>query len=244
MLQQINTEPATPQTTPYKTIAHTYGLYKLIVGDRFIHNDYPYKINTTELSGVRLDILEPIAAELDAMLSMYSRVFFARFDLRLPVGTPVEVSNEWMRQLFKKLRERLKSKNKRPPNVTTPINNFAFGWVREKETAKQDHYHCWIALPHRQIQRLGGRTYGIGNAIMEIWCQLTGGEDTLIELLGKDERFPTHYVIERDKPESLEGVYYWVSYLAKVRGKYQTGKGDRVYSTSQLRNKKVSNQNP
>lgn len=55
----------------------------------------------------------PLAAELDAMLSAYSRVYLTRFDLRLPAGTPVDIANEWVNQLFKKLRERLKSKFRR-----------------------------------------------------------------------------------------------------------------------------------
>ncbi|WP_406601436.1 YagK/YfjJ domain-containing protein [Klebsiella quasipneumoniae] len=227
-----------PQTTPCKTVTHDHGRYPVIVGDTFIHNGYAYPVNTTKESGVRLDILTPIAAELDAMLSAYSRVYFTRFDLRLPTGTPLETSNEWMRQLFKKLRERLKSKSRRPQGLADPILNFAYGWVREKERAKHVHYHCWVALPHRQVRRLGTPATGISGVITEIWCQLTGGKDTLVELLGKDKRFPESYVIERGKPETLEGPLYWLSYLAKERGKYPTGKGDKVHSTSQLRNKK------
>ncbi len=225
------------QTTPYTVITHAHGRYPVITGDSFYHNGRAYQINTTEKSGVRLDILRPIVEELDAMLSSYSRVFLTRFDLRLPDGTAVEESNKWVRQLFKKLRERLKSKTKRPEGVTSPINEFAFSWVRERHEVEKDHYHCWIALPHRQINRLGGRSYGVGSAIIDIWCQLTGGEHTLVHLAKKKAEYPNHYVIERGQPETPEGPIYWLSYLAKVRGKYQTGKYDRVHSTSQLRNR-------
>ncbi|MED9794863.1 inovirus-type Gp2 protein, partial [Escherichia coli] len=155
----------------------------------------------------------------------------------------VEESNKWVRQLFKKLRERLKSKTKRPEGVTSPINEFAFSWVRERHEVEKDHYHCWIALPHRQINRLGGRSYGVGSAIIDIWCQLTGGEHTLVHLAKKKAEYPNHYVIERGQPETLEGPIYWLSYLAKVRGKYQTGKYDRVHSTSQLRNRITRSRN-
>lgn len=79
MQQQTQTElpptqSAQPQTTPYRTIVHDHGRYPAITGDKFFHSGYPYPINTTDRSGVRLDILTPIAAELDAMLSAYSRV--------------------------------------------------------------------------------------------------------------------------------------------------------------------------
>ncbi|EHX2146540.1 inovirus-type Gp2 protein [Escherichia coli] len=231
------------QTTPYTVITHAHGRYPVIAGDTFYHNGRAYQINTTEKSGVRLDILRPIVEELDAMLSSYSRVFLSRFDLRLPDGTAVEESNKWIRQLFKKLRERLKSKTKRPEGVTSPINEFAFSWVRERHEVEKDHYHCWIALPHRQINRLGGRSYGVGSAIIDIWCQLTGGEHTLVHLAKKKAEYPNHYVIERGQPETLEGPIYWLSYLAKVRGKYQTGKYDRVHSTSQLRNRITRSRN-
>lgn len=210
MLQQTQpeltlTQSEQPQFTPYRTVVHDHGRYPVITGDKFFHNSYPYPINTTDRSGVRLDILTPIAAELDAMLSAYSRVYLTRFDLRLPAGTPVDIANEWVSQLFKKLRERLKSKFRRPEGLANPVINFAYGWVREKEMAKQVHYHCWIALPHRQIKRLGTPTSGIAGAITEIWANLSGGEATLVELPKPSDKYTNHYVIERGKPETLEG---------------------------------------
>ena len=237
MLDLVTPQAEQSQTTPYTVITHAHGRYPVITGDTFYHKGHAYKIKTTKKSGVRLDILKPMVEELDAMLSSYSRVFLTRFDLHLPDGTSVEESNEWVRQLFKKLRERLKSKTKRPEGVTSPINEFAFGWVREKHKVEKDHYHCWIALPHRQIDRLGGRTYGVGSAIIDIWCQLTGGEHTLVYLAKKKAEYPDHYVIKRDQPKTLDGPIDWLSYLAIVRGKYQTGRYDRVHSTSQLRNR-------
>lgn len=236
--QPQHSQSAQPQTTPYRTVTHDHGRYPVIVGNTFFHNGYGYLVNTTKKSGVRLDILTPIAAELDAMLSIYSRVYLTRFDLRLPAGTPLETSNEWMRQLFKKLRENLKSKSRRPQGLTNPILNFAYGWVREKEMAKHVHYHCWVALPHRQVRRLGTTKTGIAGVITEIWVNLSGGKDTLVELPKSSDKYTNHYVIERGKPETLEGAFFWLSYLAKERGKYQTGEGDRVHSTSKLRNKK------
>lgn len=238
MLQHTNPQPTALKATPYKTVKHNHGRYPVITGDKFIYNDYAYSVNITDESGVRLDILTPLVDQLAAMQSIYSRVLLSRFDLHLPAGTPVDIANEWMRQLFKTLRERLTSKHSRPKGVNTPINNFAYGWVREKkEEAKQVHYHCWIALPHRQVQRLGGKTYGVASAIVDIWCKLTGGAHTLVELAKKSVEYSDHYVIERSKPETLAGPIWWVSYLAKERCKYQTGKGDRLHSTSKLGSK-------
>ena len=232
------------QATPYTTKVHTHGRYRVITGDVFIHHGYAYPINATDQSGVRLDILTPIAEQLDAILSIYSRVYFSRFDLRLPESTPIDTGNKWVSDLFKKLRERLKSKLNRPEGLAEPILNFAYGWVREKEKAKQLHYHCWIALPHRQVKRLGTPTSGIAGSIVEIWMGLTGGKAAQVELPKATERYSNHYVIERNRPETLKGPFQWVSYLAKERGKYQTGNGDRVHSTSKLRGEKMKSLNP
>lgn len=226
------------EVTKSKNVYHEHGRHPVIIGTTFIHNGYPYAINSTLKSGVRLDILTAIANELDAMQESYSRVFLSRFDLRLPTGTPVETSNTWMSQLFKTLRERLKSKNGRPKGIAEPIINFAYGWVREKEKAKQVHYHCWIALPQRQVRKMGTQKHGIGGLITEIWMNLTGGEHTLVELPKARGEYPTHYIIKRGEPATLEGPILWLSYLAKERGKYQTGKGDRIHSTSKLSSKK------
>ncbi|KAA1149220.1 hypothetical protein D3H39_02795, partial [Citrobacter portucalensis] len=102
------------RATPYTTTVHKHGRYRVIAGDVFIRHGYGYPINTTDQSGVRLDILTPIAEQLDAILSIYSRVYFSRFDLRLPEITPIDTGNRWLSVLFKKLRERLKSKLNRP----------------------------------------------------------------------------------------------------------------------------------
>lgn len=98
------------QATPYITTVHKHGRYRIIAGDVFIRHGYSYPINATDQSGVRLDILTPIAEQLDAILSIYSRIYFSRFDLRLPGNTPIDTGNRWVSDLFKKLRERLKSK--------------------------------------------------------------------------------------------------------------------------------------
>lgn len=120
-------QSAQPQTTPYRIVVHEYGRYPVITGNKFFHNGYPYPVNTTAESGVRLDILTPIAAELDAILSSYSRVYLTRFDFRLPAGTPVDTANEWVSQLFKKLRERLKSKFRRPEGIADPQLRLRLG---------------------------------------------------------------------------------------------------------------------
>ena len=64
--------------------------------------------------------------------------------------------------------------------------------------------------------------------------KLTGGKATLVNLSKVTKDYPDHYIIYRDDPKSLAGPIFWLSYLAKERGKSQTGKGTRVYSTLKL----------
>lgn len=66
--------------------------------------------------------------------------------------------------------------------------------------------------------------------------KLTGGKATLVNLAKATKDYPDHYVIHREHPSSLEGPVFWLSY-GKERGKAQTGKGTRMYSTSKLSSK-------
>ncbi|MEW5188357.1 inovirus-type Gp2 protein [Citrobacter freundii] len=171
------------------------------------------------------------------MQRRYSRVFLTRFDLHLPEFTSADVGNEYIRQLIKRLRSCLASNNN---GLSEPIIDFAYGWVCEQEKASQPHYHCWIALPHRSVRWFGTPERGIAGIITEIWMKLTGGNATLVNLSKSTKAYPDHYVIHRDAPESLNDPVFWLSYLAKERGKSQTGKGTRLYSTSKLNSKALN----
>ena len=233
MMQQSQTlfQSSIFSTTCFRTVYHEHGRYKAIDGKSFVHDDHQYPINTRTGSGVRQDILMAMITELKAMQRRYSRGFLTRFDLHLPEFTSADVGNEYIRQLFKRLRSCLASNNN---GLSEPIIDFAYGWVCEQENASQPHYHCWIALPHRSVRWFGTPERGIAGIITEIWMKLTGGNATLVNLSKSTKAYPDHYVIHREHPSSLEGPVFWLSYLAKECGKSQTGKGTRLYSTSKL----------
>lgn len=239
MMQQSQTlfQSSIFSTTCFRTVYHEHGRYKAIDGKSFVHDDHQYPINTRTGSGVRQDILMAMITELKAMQRRYSRVFLTRFDLHLPEFTSADVGNEYIRQLFKRLRSCLASNNN---GLSEPIIDFAYGWVCEQEKASQPHYHCWIALPHRSVRWFGTLERGIAGIITEIWMKLTGGNATLVNLSKSTKAYPDHYVIHRDAPESLNDPVFWLSYLAKERGKSQTGKGTRLYSTSKLNSKALN----
>lgn len=139
MLQQFKSQflLPVPPSTCFNNVCHDHCRYKTINGNYFSHNGHKYSVNSRSGSCIRLDILQPIVDELEAMLRLYSRVFLTRFDLHFPELTSIETGNKWMRQLFKKLRVCLESKNNRPSGLSEPIINFAYGWVREQENAGQ-----------------------------------------------------------------------------------------------------------
>jgi hypothetical protein len=234
---QIQLHPVLPKAISFRNVYHDHGRYKTINGNSFSHNGYEFKINSRSGSDIRHDILISMVTELEAMQQLYSRVFLTRFDLHLPKLTQVEAGNKYISQLFKQLHVRLNSKFKKPQGLSEPIINFAYGWVCEQEEAAQPHYHCWIAFPHRQVKWFGTSDRGIAGVITEIWMKITGGKATLVNLPKATKEYPDHYIIHRDDPESLAGPIFWLSYLAKERGKSQTGKGTRLYSTSKLSRK-------
>ena len=72
------------QATPYTTKVHTHGRYRVITGDVFIHHGYAYPINATDQSGVRLDILTPIAEQLDPSTAGFTSLASIYAYLRIP----------------------------------------------------------------------------------------------------------------------------------------------------------------
>ena len=106
---QIHSQPSILSAPCFHTVYHEHGRYKIINGGSFVHDGHEYPINSKG-SGVRLDILVAMVNELKAVLGLYSRVFLTRFDLHLPEFTSADAGNKYIRQLFKRLRARLESR--------------------------------------------------------------------------------------------------------------------------------------
>lgn len=243
MLQKLETNKQLsyiPQNIQ-KNVYHDHGRYQTFSDAIFYHKGIGYPVNQNPDSPLRSNILAVMIDELIAMTNLYSRVFFSRFDLHLPCSTDPAEGNRYISKLFKKLHSDLKHKRFDNNGRPNPIENFAHAWVRELEQAEQAHYHCWIALPNYKIQSLGNVDYGTGKVITDIWTGITGGGKTLVQFPKKTHKYPnTSYVIKRGDFESLQDPVYWLSYMAKERGKFQTGKGSRSFSTSKLRNRTLN----
>lgn len=217
-----------PQSSTLLTSHRDNGHYTLIHSSIYLHDGLTYKLNHNPLSKrsspIRKEIIDRFIEQLRAMLSHYNEVYGFRFDLSVPEGMPVDESNKLISLLFTRLRGEFTAK----AWSKQPIKKFAYGWVREKESAKQVHYHCWIALPYFQVNTAGFEDKGIIGRISRIWAELTNGVSR-VHL--PDDR----YRIKRDDHDSLVKMVKRVSYLAKNRGKYSNGKGQQTFSASRVK---------
>ncbi|MGX3906364.1 YagK/YfjJ domain-containing protein [Klebsiella quasipneumoniae] len=204
------------------------GRYHLIHSANYTFNDKEYNLNfkpdSKRYSPIRQEIMDSFITQLCAMQSHYSKVFAFRFDLSVPAGISVSESNKLISDLFTRLRGKFTAKRWNGQ----PIKKFAYGWVREKEKAKQVHYHCWIALPHFQVRSTGFGNEGTFGLINTLWGELT-------VQAGRAHLCDDTYIINRDEHSSLVELVERVSYLAKARGKYSTGDGQRMFSASKLK---------
>ena len=230
MQQSVLSEPQSAVTL---TSHRDNGHYTLIHSSTYLHDGLTYTLNHNPLSKhsspIRKEIIDRFIEQLRAMLSHYNEVYGFRFDLSVPEGMPVDESNKLISLLFARLRGEFTAKAWN----NQPIKKFAYGWVREKEKAKQVHYHCWIALPYFQVNTAGFEEKGMIGRISRIWVELTNG---ISRVHLPDDR----YRIKRDDHDSLVKMVKRVSYLAKNRGKYSNGKGQQTFSASRLQFKTVN----
>lgn len=230
MQQSVLTEPQSGVTL---TSHRDNGHYTLIHSSTYLHDGLTYTLNHNPLSKrsspIRKEIIDRFIEQLRAMLSHYNEVYGFRFDLSVPEGMPVDESNKLISLLFARLRGEFTAKSWN----NQPIKKFAYGWVREKEKAKQVHYHCLIALPYFQVNTAGFEEKGMIGRISRIWAELTNG---ISRVHLPDDR----YRIKRDDHDSLVKMVKRVSYLAKNRGKYSNGKGQQTFSASRLQFKTVN----
>ncbi|HGH5996674.1 TPA: inovirus-type Gp2 protein [Morganella morganii] len=203
------------------------GRYHLIHSQDYTFNGLSYRLLYDPLkrnnSPIRKEIINAFIKQLRAMQSLYKKSFAFRFDLSVPEGMSISESNMLIRQLFHGLRKQFKKKTWN----NQPIKNWAYGWVCEKEKAKQVHYHCWIALPYFQVRTAGFGESGMIGLISNLWKRLTS-DVSRVHLAGG------RYILKQDDHSSLVNLVERISYLAKDRGKFSSGEGQRIFSTSKL----------
>jgi hypothetical protein len=201
------------------------GRYHLIHSANYIFNDKEYNLNfkpdSKRHAPIRQEIMDSFITQLCAMQSHYSKVFAFRFDLSVPTGMPVSESNKLISDLFTRLRGKFTAKAWNGQ----PIKKFAYGWVREK---RRQNRFITTAGSHFQVRVAGFGNEGTFGLISTLWSELT-------TQAGRVHLCDDSYTINREEHSSLVKMVERVSYLAKARGKYSTGDGQRMFSASKLK---------
>lgn len=181
----------------------------IIHSDWYWYADKGWRVNSKK-SGLRVDILKRLLSQLTAMLERDSKVFMFRFELHTPEYTD---NNRCITNLNRRLFKRIK----RHYN-----SQIGYVWVREMERAKKQHYHYALFLEGHRVRHPDT----VQKWIQEIW---------------RDYEGTTHWSgyknLHREDENSIQRTAYWISYLAKPRGKgakYRP-KQTKDYGTSKLK---------
>jgi hypothetical protein len=159
--------------------------------------------------GLRTDILKSLFGQLQAMMNYHRKVFVFRFDLHTPSYTPDNtLITDFNRPFFKRIKRHY------------GVKRIAFGWVREKEKKKNQHYHYVVMLDGSKIQH----PERLQSWITEIWGHLDG-----------TAHWAGYHLLNRNDEAKKHAVSYHISYLAKARGKGYRPTQTKDYGGSRLK---------
>lgn len=177
-----------------------------------------------EQSPLIQEALDKFITQMEAIASHYQDIFLIRFDLHLPrdadplIG-PTE-ANERVSELFSQLRD---NKFRQKQWGGQGIKRSAYGWCSELETAKQLHYHCWLAVPKGRIDRAGSiqkrpdgsfQGYGFIGMVYDLWQTLNPEGHANVHCDAK-----AAMRIKTADQQAIGEAIHWLSYMAKQRGK-------------------------
>ncbi len=163
---------------------------------------------------------------MEAIASHYQDILLVRFDLHLPKANNVTplightVANDRVSELFSQLRD---NKFRQKQWGGQPIKRSAYGWCSELESAKQLHYHCWIAVPKGRVENAGSirkrddgsfEGYGLIGIIHGLWQSLNPEGSAHVQC----DAMASMRIKTADQGAMGKAIY-WVSYMAKQRGK-------------------------
>ena len=162
-----------------------------------------------------LDILERFSLVFDCSLQRYSRVLFIRWDFKVHEYTE---SNKVISRMLRKLKIRLQRWGKHKVS----IENIGYGWVRELERSKNQHYHLFLLLNGHKIRH---------PANLNEWLKEYCARNDL-----PHPYFPKngYLLLRRGNDSDLNQAFKRASYLAKTRGKGYKGKHCKNYGTSRI----------
>ena len=174
-------------------------------------NNEQLEINSTDTLGVYPKIIEKIVEQLDICIAIHKRVFVLRFDLHLKEYSG---DNKTISTFMNRLKQWIKRNYK--------TKDIGFGWVREQERAKIQHYHVALFIdgdviryPNKLLRAIRAKWFMYGHC----------------PVLEHPYYFIDKYNLEDERKEVIKRV----SYLGKTRGKGYRNPQAKDYSTSRLK---------
>ncbi|TLS77913.1 inovirus Gp2 family protein [Mariprofundus erugo] len=171
-----------------------------------------YPVNAAK-SGLYRELLEAIIGQLEACLAHHRRLLVVRFDLHSHGFSAADDNTEISR--FMKRIVQWVSRTYSTAKVGT-------AWVRERERAKQQHYHCALMIDGNKIRH----PKKLLKAIKEKWEM--NSPDNHMPHISK----PYHFA---DKDSGLADSVYRLSYMAKPRGTGYRPDQVKDYGTSRIK---------
>lgn len=164
-------------------------------------------------SGLFTRMAKRMIGEVEAMLEHHNKIHIIRFDLRQPTYTP---DNRHITDFNRRLHSRLK--------VKYQLTRIGFMWAREREKAKQQHYHYVLILDGNKVQH----PHHIQKIAQTVWEHMDGSVGFCKNC---------YYNICRNDHQKLQAAILRISYLAKGRGKGYRPPQTKDYSTSRIATK-------
>jgi hypothetical protein len=177
---------------------------------KFMGEVWLLNIGTQEKgSAIISSIIRRIIEQVLAMQSHHSKLLAYRFDLHLEYSTD---NNEIITRFLEKFKYQV--------GQTYGVKRVGYVWVREKERAKQQHYHFVVLLDGHKVNYWSSLFRIVENAWRDVGGGTVHGVKTV--LLGRGDI------------KKLQEVIYWLSYLAKARGKGYKAEQAKNYGASRI----------
>ncbi|MAB61775.1 MAG: hypothetical protein CMK67_01345 [Pseudoalteromonas sp.] len=189
---------------------NTTGRKYISRADTILHRGELIPVNANG-SGCYTQMLKRLFEQFDIGLDKWKRQTFIMIELHQKQPTD---DNKRMTIFRKRLMARI--------TAHYGIAEIGYCWVREQEKAKAQHYHVALWLDGDKLNK----SHVIARFAREVWEDMGGFYSA--------NRRSYIYV---DSPETRLEALYWLSYLAKGRGKGYKSDQVKDYNTSRLKKK-------
>lgn len=169
-----------------------------------------------------IEYLNRLQQTMGRALAQYPRVFAFRFDLRLPVDTPLP-DYAYTNVVVERFIESFKAKIKHNRSQARQFNKYAhdskvrYVWAREHGQHGKPHYHLAILLNRDAFTALGKFEAGrdnMFNRLVEAWASALGLSVEAVKGLVEIPTNPFYY-LSRGEPEGQAKFFHRTSYLCK-----------------------------